>query len=219
MKRTMMFALGVALLLVLSSCDLESFGKNLFLETGLIAANTSATDAAIAEVKNKAVVLDGEDKLKNLTPVEKEQLINSLGKALTNENTQQEKLLDELKKPVPEDIHDAAKQKLEAAIAELDRITDENVRDAIKSLLPEIPEEGTLTQSDVLNIQLLTAMAESLGTLMGDGGASLDDAQVVAMVGEMSDIITIIKKTADAAQVDVLQNVDFAVLFTQLQGV
>lgn len=218
MKRAVIFALGVAFLLLLSSCDLESFGKNLWVESGLVTPDTAAADAAVASVTNTALATEGE-KLKVMTDSERTQVIGDILK-LTSE-AQTDKLVKELSNPVTSEIQAAAEATLNAALTDLNAVLNDSSstlsdqqKEAIRNLLPEIPAGVTLTQADVLNIQLATSMAIQVQELLGNTTDPTPE-QVTSVVGEALDVINIIQKTSGAARIDLLQNVDLSVLLGQ----
>ncbi len=179
------------------------FGGNVYEDAGLIVINTAQADAAattVAEIGNAAgsedVTAGGSSTSLGVsitvpagvtkimapqTEAEQDELKDNLADAF-NSDTQKEQLLEDLKKPASLEQQEAAKgtiavfnATLEAFKAELNDGSSGSDFDGIlvKLELPGIGNGSSLTQGDLLNLQLMTNLiSNTIGNLTSIGNTA-----------------------------------------------
>ncbi len=220
MKRTPVFLLiGVVLLIALTACDM-----NLWVSSRAIEVDKTAATTAVTSIKSKSNAMqgDGDDRtLVALTPDNRNDIVAELAQAMNNE-TGRALVLEELGKPAAGDVAEAAQAVLLAAKQDVNDAVDgleESQQDAIRALLPIIPEDTVLTEADVLNIQLINSMASTVIEIVNKSKAhpneDISPEDYKPLIKEALDIVDIVKGTASSANIDMLANVDIAALMKQ----
>lgn len=228
MKRNIVLVLLVPILaLTLISCDadmrsgfasfLGGLGGNVYSSvvtpdySGLDEADNAIanlpTDAPPETVTGKAKVFGdveipftgGATVIAPLDAPEQAALKNTIKEATKNDDKKQ-KFAEEQKKPASDKQQKAAVGTIAAINATIDEVADGAAKELLEKLkLPDI-DEGSITQADVLILQLMTDLiVDTLGAL--DGGGVIDEGKVESLINDALFTIEIAETLSGASSI------------------